>query len=239
MDFDCSIRWIMVYQFIVTIFYSQSLAPPLRSLSSCSNQSHPPTLFCNHCTCIIFSSKQNNSSQTNNRFRQSKLANLPPQALKHLWIRTALMEKLLDKIVLFLVENSRYRQWTWTENTFTWGKVSSSCHILSVLKLRSGFNLCFLFLQNMTSCSSFYEKEAMLMDPVDGPILASLLGIYCRLKTFTTLAKNYCFCTSCINVLFMGHSWPLCIGVHQGENCWPLLDGPIGWRAGAAAPHPQ
>ena len=27
-------------------------------------------------------------------------------------------------------------------------------------------------------CSAFYEKEAMLMDPVDGPILASLLGIY-------------------------------------------------------------
>lgn len=26
--------------------------------------------------------------------------------------------------------------------------------------------------------SAFYEKEAMLMDLVDGPILASLLGIY-------------------------------------------------------------
>lgn len=31
---------------------------------------------------------------------------------------------------------------------------------------------------NVVSCSAFYEKEAMLMDPVDGPILASLLGIY-------------------------------------------------------------
>uniref|UniRef100_A0A667ZQI4 Small G protein signaling modulator 1b n=1 Tax=Myripristis murdjan TaxID=586833 RepID=A0A667ZQI4_9TELE len=66
----------------------------------------------------------------------SKLANLPPQALKHLWIRTALTEKLLDKIVLYLVEN----------------------------------------------CSSFYEKEAMLMDPVDGPILASLLVGPCALE---------------------------------------------------------
>lgn len=28
----------------------------------------------------------------------------------------------------------------------------------------------------VVSCSTFYEKEAMLMDPVDGPILASLLG---------------------------------------------------------------
>uniref|UniRef100_A0AAQ5Z3X1 Small G protein signaling modulator 1b n=1 Tax=Amphiprion ocellaris TaxID=80972 RepID=A0AAQ5Z3X1_AMPOC len=41
--------------------------------------------------------------------RQSKLANVPPQALKHLWIRTALMEKVLDKIVLYLVENSSFQ----------------------------------------------------------------------------------------------------------------------------------
>lgn len=53
-------------------------------------------------------SKQNNSSLSNDRVRQTKIANLPPQGLKHLWIRTALMEKLLDKIVLYLVENSRY-----------------------------------------------------------------------------------------------------------------------------------
>ncbi|XP_070780463.1 small G protein signaling modulator 1 [Enoplosus armatus] len=85
---------------------------------------------------LIENSKQNNSSQSNDRSRQSKLANLPPQALKHLWIRTALMEKLLDKIVLYLVENS----------------------------------------------SAFYEKEAMLMDPVDGPILASLLVGPCALE---------------------------------------------------------
>ena len=57
---------------------------------------------------LLFFSKQNSSSLTNDRSRQSKLGNLPPQALKHLWIRTALMEKLLDKIVLYLVENSRY-----------------------------------------------------------------------------------------------------------------------------------
>ncbi|KAL4004598.1 protocadherin alpha [Sarotherodon galilaeus] len=85
---------------------------------------------------LIENSKQNNSSLSTDRSRQSKLANLPPQALKHLWIRTALMEKLLDKIVLYLVENS----------------------------------------------SSFYDKEAMLMDPVDGPILASLLVGPCALE---------------------------------------------------------
>ncbi|KAM6902211.1 small G protein signaling modulator 1 [Xenentodon cancila] len=85
---------------------------------------------------LIENSKQNNSSLSNDRSRQSKLPILPPQALKNLWIRTALMEKLLDKIVLYLVENS----------------------------------------------SAFYDKEAMLMDPVDGPILASLLVGPCALE---------------------------------------------------------
>ncbi|KAM4719926.1 small G protein signaling modulator 1 isoform 2-T2 [Anableps anableps] len=85
---------------------------------------------------LIENSKQNISSLSNDRSRQSKLPVLPPQALKHLWIRTALMEKLLDKIVLYLVENS----------------------------------------------SAFYDKEAMLMDPVDGPILASLLVGPCALE---------------------------------------------------------
>ncbi|KAM3826403.1 small G protein signaling modulator 1 isoform 2-T2 [Vipera latastei] len=61
---------------------------------------------------------------------------LSPQAIKHLWIRTALFEKVLDKIVHYLVENS----------------------------------------------SKYYEKEALLMDPVDGPILASLLVGPCALE---------------------------------------------------------
>uniref|UniRef100_W5M948 Small G protein signaling modulator 1 n=1 Tax=Lepisosteus oculatus TaxID=7918 RepID=W5M948_LEPOC len=72
-----------------------------------------------------------------------KLPSISPQAVKHLWIRTALIEKVLDKIVLYLVENS----------------------------------------------SKYYEKEAVLMDPVDGPILASLLAVgpcaleYTKMKT--------------------------------------------------------
>uniref|UniRef100_A0A8C8A057 Small G protein signaling modulator 1b n=1 Tax=Oryzias sinensis TaxID=183150 RepID=A0A8C8A057_9TELE len=85
---------------------------------------------------LIENSKQNSSSLNNDRSRQSRLPYLPPQALKNLWIRTALMEKLLDKIVLYLVENS----------------------------------------------SAFYDKEAMLMDLVDGPILASLLVGPCALE---------------------------------------------------------
>lgn len=69
-----------------------------------------PRLACNACGGFIFLrfSSKHSSSLSNERVRQSKLANLPPQAMKHLWIRTALMEKLLDKIVLYLVENSRY-----------------------------------------------------------------------------------------------------------------------------------
>ncbi|XP_018116544.1 small G protein signaling modulator 1 isoform X3 [Xenopus laevis] len=68
--------------------------------------------------------------------KAQKLLNLSPQAIKHLWIRTALIEKVLDKIVLYLVEN----------------------------------------------CNKYYEKEALLMDPVDGPILASLLVGPCALE---------------------------------------------------------
>ncbi|XP_062398791.1 small G protein signaling modulator 1 isoform X2 [Sardina pilchardus] len=68
--------------------------------------------------------------------RLPRLPSLSPQGFKHLWIRTALIEKVLDKIVLYLVENS----------------------------------------------SKFYEKEAIMMDPVDGHILASLLVGPCALE---------------------------------------------------------
>lgn len=40
--------------------------------------------------------------------------------------------------------------------------------------------------------SSFYDKEAMLMDPVDGPILASLLGtffFYCAVSLYSYLFR--------------------------------------------------
>ncbi|KAI5156085.1 Small G Protein Signaling Modulator 1 [Manis pentadactyla] len=68
--------------------------------------------------------------------RLPKLPSLSPLAIKHLWIHTALFEKVLDKIVRYLVVNS----------------------------------------------SKYYEKEALLMDPVDGPILASLLVGPCALE---------------------------------------------------------
>ncbi|XP_053767543.1 small G protein signaling modulator 2 isoform X5 [Desmodus rotundus] len=61
---------------------------------------------------------------------------LSPQALKHIWVRTALIEKVLDRVVQYLVEN----------------------------------------------CSKYYEKEALLADPVFGPILACLLVGPCALE---------------------------------------------------------
>ncbi|NWY50578.1 SGSM2 protein, partial [Chionis minor] len=66
----------------------------------------------------------------------SKTPVLTPQAIKHIWVRTALIEKVLDKIVQYIVDN----------------------------------------------CSKYYEKEALLADPVYGPILASLLVGPCALE---------------------------------------------------------
>ncbi|KAG7322574.1 hypothetical protein KOW79_013920 [Hemibagrus wyckioides] len=87
---------------------------------------------------------QSQTSQDGIR-KQSRIPNLSPQAIKHLWIRTALTEKVLDKIVLYLVENS----------------------------------------------SKFYEREALLRDPVDGPILASLLVGPCALEYTKAKTANH------------------------------------------------
>ncbi|XP_072514166.1 small G protein signaling modulator 1 [Salminus brasiliensis] len=89
-------------------------------------------------------SRQSQTSQESIR-KQSRVSNLSPQAIKHLWIRTALTEKVLDKIVLYLVENS----------------------------------------------SKFYEREALLRDPVDGPILASLLVGPCALEYTKAKTANH------------------------------------------------
>ncbi|XP_032072013.1 small G protein signaling modulator 2 [Thamnophis elegans] len=65
----------------------------------------------------------------------SKPSSLSPQAIKHIWVRTALIERVLDKIVQYLVDNN----------------------------------------------SKYYEREALLADPVFGPILACLLVGPCAL----------------------------------------------------------
>ncbi|XP_039218734.1 small G protein signaling modulator 1 isoform X3 [Crotalus tigris] len=85
---------------------------------------------------LIESTRNQGSSLQEGPRKAPRPPGLSPQAIKHLWIRTALFEKVLDKIVHYLVENS----------------------------------------------SKYYEKEALLMDPVDGPILASLLVGPCALE---------------------------------------------------------
>ncbi|KAI2664877.1 Small G protein signaling modulator 1 [Labeo rohita] len=86
---------------------------------------------------LVFESKRSQSLSYSESTRKiPKVPNFSPQAVRYVWIHTALIEKVLDKIVLYLVENS----------------------------------------------SKFYEKEAILMDPVDGPILASLLVGPCALE---------------------------------------------------------
>ncbi|KAG9263042.1 small G protein signaling modulator 1 [Astyanax mexicanus] len=94
---------------------------------------------------------ENNSRQSQSQTSQDSIRKQPrgsgltPQAIKHLWIRTALTEKVLDKIVLYLVENS----------------------------------------------SKFYEREGLLRDPVDGPILASLLVGPCALEYTKAKTANH------------------------------------------------
>lgn len=107
----------------------------------------------------LSTSRRSQSLQSQDSLRKMpRLPSLSPQGVKNLWIRTALFEKVLDKIVLYLVENSRYT-----------GKGQSMFIQLFLLQEVSVSHL---------SSSKYYEKEAVLMDPVDGPILASLLGNY-------------------------------------------------------------
>uniref|UniRef100_A0A3B3TMC4 Small G protein signaling modulator 2 n=1 Tax=Poecilia latipinna TaxID=48699 RepID=A0A3B3TMC4_9TELE len=83
-------------------------------------------------------------SSTNSRPPQP----LSAQAIKHIWVRTALFEKVLDKIVQHIVDNS----------------------------------------------SKYYEREALMHDPVFGPILAALLVGPCALE-YTKLKTSDHFWT--------------------------------------------
>lgn len=57
------------------------------------------------CDC---SYRRSHSLQSQDGLRKMpRLPSLTPQGGKNMWIRTALFEKVLDKIVLFLVENGR------------------------------------------------------------------------------------------------------------------------------------
>ncbi|XP_029142301.1 small G protein signaling modulator 2, partial [Protobothrops mucrosquamatus] len=97
-----------------------------------------PTVFPSLFRSLVYIKKYQPAGQESLK-RQASTTNKPsslsPQAIKHIWVRTALIERVLDKIVQYLVDNN----------------------------------------------SKYYEKEALLADPVCGPILACLLVGPCAL----------------------------------------------------------
>lgn len=75
--------------------------------------------FLKHVVLVLFPLKlvpvsfcrRSQSLQSQDSLRKMpRLPILTQQGVKNLWIRTALFEKVLDKIVLYLVENSRYAE---------------------------------------------------------------------------------------------------------------------------------
>lgn len=120
-------------------------------------------LYCLYSNLWLCRRSQSLQSQDSIR-KMPRLPSFTQQGVKNLWIRTALFEKVLDKIVLYLVENSRYVE------------TGQSIHRSAVCVTRPRRALKTPL--SRLSGSKYYEKEAVLMDPVDGPILASLLGNY-------------------------------------------------------------
>ncbi|XP_028270637.1 small G protein signaling modulator 1 isoform X2 [Parambassis ranga] len=115
----------------------------------------------------MMETKRSQSLQSQDSLRKiPRLPSLTPQGVKNLWIRTALFEKVLDKIVLYLVENS----------------------------------------------SKYYEKEAVLMDPVDGPILASLLVGPCALEYTKMKTADHFWTDPSADELVQRHR------IHSGHN---------------------
>ncbi|XP_034021166.1 small G protein signaling modulator 2 isoform X2 [Thalassophryne amazonica] len=94
---------------------------------------------------------------------------LSPQAIKHIWVRTALFEKVLEKIVQHIVDNS----------------------------------------------SKYYEREALMHDPVFGPILAALLVGPCALEYTKLKTSDHFWTDPSANELVQRHRIH---GAHQGPG---------------------
>uniref|UniRef100_A0A8C7X6I7 Small G protein signaling modulator 1a n=1 Tax=Oryzias sinensis TaxID=183150 RepID=A0A8C7X6I7_9TELE len=64
----------------------------------------------------VMETKRSQSLQSQDSLRKMpRLPSLNPQGVKNLWIKAALFEKVLDKIVLFLVENKKLAQMAFLE----------------------------------------------------------------------------------------------------------------------------
>uniref|UniRef100_A0A3B3DSF5 Small G protein signaling modulator 2 n=1 Tax=Oryzias melastigma TaxID=30732 RepID=A0A3B3DSF5_ORYME len=94
---------------------------------------------------------------------------LSPQAIKHIWVRTALFEKVLDKIVQVIVDNS----------------------------------------------SKYYEREALMHDPVFGPILAALLVGPCALEYTKLKTSDHFWTDPSANELVQRHRIH---GAHRSQD---------------------
>ncbi|XP_072557543.1 small G protein signaling modulator 2 isoform X1 [Paramormyrops kingsleyae] len=95
---------------------------------------------------------------------------LSAQAVKHIWVRTALFEKVLDKVVQYIVDNS----------------------------------------------SKYYEREALMHDPVYGPILAALLVGPCALEYTKLKTSDHFWTDPSANELVQRHRIH---GAHRGQEC--------------------
>uniref|UniRef100_A0A3Q3X277 Uncharacterized protein n=1 Tax=Mola mola TaxID=94237 RepID=A0A3Q3X277_MOLML len=94
---------------------------------------------------------------------------LSAQAIKHIWVRTALFEKVLDKIVQYIVDNS----------------------------------------------SKYYEREALMHDPVFGPILAALLVGPCALEYTKLKTSDHFWTDPSANELVQRHRIH---GAHRSQD---------------------
>uniref|UniRef100_A0A667X2Y0 Small G protein signaling modulator 2 n=1 Tax=Myripristis murdjan TaxID=586833 RepID=A0A667X2Y0_9TELE len=106
---------------------------------------------------------------------------LSAQAIKHIWVRTALFEKVLDKIVQYIVDNS----------------------------------------------SKYYEREALMHDPVFGPILAALLVGPCALEYTKLKTSDHFWTDPSANELVQRHRIH---GAHRGQDASPGRRPALGIR---------
>uniref|UniRef100_A0A3Q2ZSU2 Small G protein signaling modulator 2 n=1 Tax=Kryptolebias marmoratus TaxID=37003 RepID=A0A3Q2ZSU2_KRYMA len=124
--------------------------------------------------CSLSFRRAQSMSQEPLRRQGSSTTSRPPQplsaqAIKHIWVRTALFEKVLDKIVQYIVDNS----------------------------------------------SKYYEREALMHDPVFGPILAALLVGPCALEYTKLKTSDHFWTDPSANELVQRHRIH---GAHRGQE---------------------